>query len=145
MDNLAGRILASRNKVHMTQEGFCKAISVSKRTLINYEQGISEPTVSTLNLISSVTDVDIKWLASGKNETENKSNETFFYFYHCKVFFQDNKIEEVSDICSIINTSNTPSNIFNEFYQSIENQIIDRFDKIIDKIIITTINQIMRK
>lgn len=64
------RIKDLREDHDMTQDELAAKIGVSKRTLLRYESGKSEPTISTLIAISVLFDVSIDYIVGIKDTTE---------------------------------------------------------------------------
>ncbi len=73
---LQNRILEARTRAKMTQDDLAKVLKIGKRTLIDYEKGVSEPKASTIVDIAELCNIDSGWLLTGKgkmvvSETEN--------------------------------------------------------------------------
>ena len=64
---LGNRIKEAREKANFSQEELAKALSIGKRTLIDYEQNKTEPKLSILHNIAEICDIDIKQLLFGEN------------------------------------------------------------------------------
>jgi len=62
------RITASRTYANLTQDALAKAIGVGKRTLADYEKGVSEPKASTVVDIAENCKINPNWLLTGKGE-----------------------------------------------------------------------------
>ena len=54
----------------MNQEELANKLGISKRTLLRYESGVSEPTISILISLSLLFNVSIDYLAGIKDTTE---------------------------------------------------------------------------
>lgn len=64
------RIKDLREDHDMTQDELADKLGVSKRTLVRYESGKSEPTISSLIILSSLFDVSIDYIVGAKDTTE---------------------------------------------------------------------------
>jgi len=62
------RIRTAREKAGLTQEKLAKKLGIGKRTLINYENGRTEPTLSLLMKIADICNVDYNWLLALEKE-----------------------------------------------------------------------------
>lgn len=65
---LKNRISEARIRAKMTQDDLAKALKIGKRTLIDYEKGVSEPKASTIVDIAKICDIDGWWLLTGKGQ-----------------------------------------------------------------------------
>ncbi|MDW6004446.1 helix-turn-helix transcriptional regulator [Vibrio mangrovi] len=73
--SFAEKLKQARIKMELTQEDVAKAIRVSKRTLIEYETGRSEPKVSTLKQLASYLCVTVNELISEPYECQDKAEQ----------------------------------------------------------------------
>lgn len=64
------RIKDLREDHDMNQEDLATKLGISKRTLLRYESGVSEPTISVLIELSLLFDVSIDYIAGIKDTTE---------------------------------------------------------------------------
>lgn len=64
------RIRIAREKAGLTQEKLAKRLNIGKRTLINYENGRTEPTLSLLMKIANICNVDYNWLLALEKKEE---------------------------------------------------------------------------
>lgn len=73
------RIKDLREDHDMTQDELAEEIGVSKRTLVRYESGSSEPTISVLIKIALLFDVSVDYIIGLKDttiiETDSIMNE----------------------------------------------------------------------
>ena len=53
-------LAAARTNARMTQEDTAKAMKVSKNTVVNWENGKSEPTISQARKLSSMYDIPLE-------------------------------------------------------------------------------------
>lgn len=61
--DLADKIKFIRNEIlEQTQENFASKIGVTRGTIKNWENGVSQPTVSHLMMISMIGDVSLDYL-----------------------------------------------------------------------------------
>jgi len=58
MDNVADQIKAMRLRSGLSQERFGKKYQIPKRSIQNWESGISEPSAYVLYLLTRVIDMD---------------------------------------------------------------------------------------
>lgn len=65
---LKNRISEARIRAKMTQDDLAKSLKIGKRTLIDYEKGVSEPKASTIVDIAEICDIDGWWLLTGKGQ-----------------------------------------------------------------------------
>ncbi len=63
---LGERIKKARENAKLSQDELAKSLNIGKRTLIDYEKGVSEPKASTLMSIANICNVDANWLLTGK-------------------------------------------------------------------------------
>ena len=78
---LGERIKKAREKAGFNQEEFSKALSIGKRTLVDYEQNKTEPKLSKIYKIAELCNVDVEWLLFGDKlhlTKQNKVNNTNF-------------------------------------------------------------------
>lgn len=71
---LGTRIKEARKASGHSQEAFSKLLGISKRSLIHYEKGESEPTISVAKNIAKICTIDLTWLLTG--EAINPKEET---------------------------------------------------------------------
>ncbi len=64
------RLRDLREDHDMNQEELANKLGISKRTLLRYESGVSEPTISILISLSLLFNVSIDYLAGIKDTTE---------------------------------------------------------------------------
>ena len=69
------RIKQAREKAGLSQEELSKKLKIGKRTLIDYEKGVSEPKPSTLLKIAEICNTDAGWLLTGKNNLNFQTNK----------------------------------------------------------------------
>lgn len=62
MANFTVTIAAARVNAGMNQQEFADKIGVSKSTIFNWEQGVSEPTASQLRKLSEVTGIPMDYI-----------------------------------------------------------------------------------
>ncbi len=63
------RIKDLREDHDMTQDELADKLNISKRTLLRYESGISEPTIGILISLSLIFNVSIDYIAGIKDST----------------------------------------------------------------------------
>ncbi len=63
------RIRDLREDHDMTQDELAEKLNISKRTLLRYESGISEPTIGILISLSLIFNVSIDYIAGIKDST----------------------------------------------------------------------------
>ena len=63
------RLKQLRLKRNMTQDELAAKLNISKRTLLRYESGISEPTIGILISLSLIFNVSIDYIAGVKDTT----------------------------------------------------------------------------
>ncbi len=72
------RIKESRINAHLSQDELAKCLKIGKRTLVDYENGTSEPKASVLLSIAENCNINESWLLTGKGlmylEESNKNN-----------------------------------------------------------------------
>jgi len=74
---LKDRIKESRINAHLSQDELAKCLKIGKRTLVDYENGTSEPKASVLLSIAENCNINESWLLTGKGSMyleEKKSN-----------------------------------------------------------------------
>lgn len=54
----------------MTQDDLASQLGISKRTLLRYESGVSEPTISVLISLSLLFNVSVDYIIGTKDTTE---------------------------------------------------------------------------
>lgn len=54
----------------LTQEDLASQLGISKRTLLRYESGVSEPTISVLISLSLLFNVSVDYIIGTKDTTE---------------------------------------------------------------------------
>lgn len=64
------RIRDLREDNDLTQEDLASQLGISKRTLLRYESGISEPTISVLISLSLLFNVSVDYIIGTKDTTE---------------------------------------------------------------------------
>ncbi len=64
------RIKDLREDHDLTQDELAEQLEVSKRTLLRYESGVSEPTISVLIKLSLLFDVSVDYIIGIKNNPE---------------------------------------------------------------------------
>ena len=64
------RIKDFREDNDMTQEELATRLGISKRTLLRYESGVSEPTISVLISLSLLFNVSVDYIIGNKDTTE---------------------------------------------------------------------------
>lgn len=64
------RIKDLREDNDMTQEELATRLGISKRTLLRYESGVSEPTISVLISLSLLFNVSVDYIIGNKDTTE---------------------------------------------------------------------------
>ena len=64
------RIKDLREDNDMTQEELATRLGISKRTLLRYESGVSEPTISVLISLSLLFNVSVDYMIGNKDTTE---------------------------------------------------------------------------
>lgn len=62
MPNFTVSIAAARVNAGMNQQEFADEIGVSKSTIFNWEQGVSEPTASQLRKVSEVSGIPMDYI-----------------------------------------------------------------------------------
>lgn len=62
MSNFTVSIAAARVNAGMNQQEFADEIGVSKSTIFNWEQGVSEPTASQLRKVSEVSGIPMDYI-----------------------------------------------------------------------------------
>ncbi len=63
MFSLGERIRKAREDQGLSQQQFAKLLDVDRKTVSNWEGSRNQPRYGDLMLISSVTDVNLEWLA----------------------------------------------------------------------------------
>ena len=69
------RIKKAREEAGLSQEELSKRLKIGKRTLIDYEKGVSEPKPSTLLKIADICNTDAGWLLTGKSNLNIQTNK----------------------------------------------------------------------
>ena len=69
------RIKKAREEAGLSQEELSKRLKIGKRTLIDYEKGVSEPKPSTLLKIAEICNTDAGWLLTGKSNLNIQTNK----------------------------------------------------------------------
>lgn len=64
------RIRDLREDNDMTQDDLASQLGISKRTLLRYESGVSEPTISVLISLSLLSNVSVDYIIGTKDTTE---------------------------------------------------------------------------
>lgn len=64
------RIRDLREDNNLTQEDLASQLGISKRTLLRYESGVSEPTISVLISLSLLFNVSVDYIIGTKDTTE---------------------------------------------------------------------------
>lgn len=64
------RIRDLREDNDLTQEDLASQLGISKRTLLRYESGVSEPTISVLISLSLLFNVSVDYIIGTKDTTE---------------------------------------------------------------------------
>lgn len=64
------RIRDLREDNDLTQEDLASQLGISKRTLLRYEFGVSEPTISVLISLSLLFNVSVDYIIGTKDTTE---------------------------------------------------------------------------
>lgn len=64
------RIRDLREDNDMTQDDLASQLGISKRTLLCYESGVSEPTISVLISLSLLFNVSVDYIIGTKDTTE---------------------------------------------------------------------------
>lgn len=64
------RIRDLREDNDMTQDDLASQLGISKRTLLRYESGVSEPTISVLISLSLPFNVSVDYIIGTKDTTE---------------------------------------------------------------------------
>jgi len=74
---LHNRIAQARNYAGFNQDEFAKKLGVGKRTLADYEKGISEPKATVAADIAEICNIDAWWLLTGKGSmmADTKTSE----------------------------------------------------------------------
>ncbi len=76
MDNkISFRIEKARIYANISQDRLGKGIGKNRKTIMNYEAGTSEPTVSIVQKIAQITKVNDWWLFTGKGEMIEKEEK----------------------------------------------------------------------
>lgn len=76
------------DKTGMTLAGFARRLGVERKTIQAYYNGISEPPVSVLNEISSMTGVSVDWMINGGRVNVEMPER--------------NICQQIEDVCGII-------------------------------------------
>jgi len=63
---LHNRIAQARNYAGYNQDEFAKKLGIGKRTLADYEKGVSEPKATVAVYIAEICNIDAWWLLTGK-------------------------------------------------------------------------------
>ncbi|MFC3057378.1 helix-turn-helix domain-containing protein [Paenirhodobacter populi] len=67
------RLKAVRLRAGLSHERFSTLLGFSKRTLMNWEQGVSKPPISILPKLREMFNVDPEWLVMGKDTIPRSS------------------------------------------------------------------------
>ena len=65
---LGNRLRKARERAGLSQETLAKMLKIGKRTLIDYEKGVSEPKVSVVKSIAEICNVNPNWLLTGEGD-----------------------------------------------------------------------------
>lgn len=65
---LHNRITEARSYAKLTQEDLAEKLNIGKRTLIDYEKGVSEPKASIIVSIAENCNISVLWLLTGEGE-----------------------------------------------------------------------------
>lgn len=69
MDKLQISLAAARVNAKMTQEDAAKRLKVGKRTIINWEKGISVPSFADINMLSQIYNIPVDNIFLPKKST----------------------------------------------------------------------------
>jgi len=69
------RIAGAREQTGMSQEQLAKRLGVKLKTIINWEQDLSEPRANKLQMMAGLLNVSIPWLLSGMGEGPSGPDE----------------------------------------------------------------------
>ncbi len=70
MDGIGNRIKKVRAEANFSQEKLAELVGVSKKTIVNYENGSSDVPYSNLLKIAEVCNIDKNWLFFGEDKKE---------------------------------------------------------------------------
>ena len=69
MDKILISLAAARVNAKMTQEDAAKKLKVGKRTIINWEKGISVPSFADINMLSQIYNIPVDNIFLPKKST----------------------------------------------------------------------------
>ncbi len=65
---LGDRLAGAREDLGMTTEELARRLGVKHRTLLNWEEDLSEPRANKLQMVSGVLNVSVMWLLNGEGD-----------------------------------------------------------------------------
>ncbi len=65
---LGDRITAAREAAGLTQEALAKRLGVKQRTILEWEDDMSEPRANRVSMLAGVLNVSLRWLLTGIGE-----------------------------------------------------------------------------
>ncbi|MCF1778509.1 helix-turn-helix domain-containing protein [Lactobacillus jensenii] len=69
--NISSRIKYLRNEHHLTQKELAKMLNVKPTTISGWELGRNEPSIDTLEKLSSLFNVSTEYLIGGEDNSSN--------------------------------------------------------------------------
>lgn len=73
MPSLGERLKAARERRNLKQTQVMEKTGISNKTISGYENGVSEPDIGTIIVLSELYDVSIDWLCGITNNPSRKS------------------------------------------------------------------------
>lgn len=62
------RVAGARERAGMTQEDLAKRMGIKVKTLVAWENDVSEPRANKLSMMSGLLNVSLRWLLTGEGE-----------------------------------------------------------------------------
>lgn len=66
------RIIESRNKAGITQVEMAKRLCIARQTYIDLEKGVTEPRITNLMGVATITGATLEWLVYGREDNKDK-------------------------------------------------------------------------
>ena len=93
MNSIEERLKYSRQKAGLSQKALSERLGITQRTLQRYERDATSLTVNIATNISSLCDVDLMWLLTGKDHHSDSNETSPIFIEHQKIIKRFNDPE----------------------------------------------------